>query len=70
MVISHPISISGELVAVHASIGVATAPDDGEDCDTIVRAADRAMYRDKETNRVMCTVSPQLETDERRSPAV
>ena len=70
MVISHPISIGGELVAVHASIGVATAPDDGEDCATIVRAADRAMYRNKETNRVMCSVSPQLGTEDHRSPAL
>ena len=56
-VISQPILLGEELVRVHASVGVATAPFEGASADAIVRAADSAMYRAKESTRVMCSVS-------------
>ena len=56
-VLSQPISLGEELVRVHASIGIATAPFEGVTGDAIVRAADTAMYRAKENTRVMCSVS-------------
>ena len=56
-VLSQPISLGEELVCVHASIGIATAPFEGVTGDAIVRAADTAMYRAKENTRVMCSVS-------------
>lgn len=56
-VISQPILLGEELVRVHASVGVATAPFEGASADAIVRCADSAMYRAKESTRVMCSVS-------------
>ena len=56
-VISQPILLGEELVRVHASVGVATAPFEGASGDAIVRCADSAMYRAKENTRVMCSVS-------------
>ena len=55
--LSQPISLGAELVCVHASVGIATAPFEGATGDAIVRAADSAMYRAKENTRVMCSVS-------------
>ena len=57
VVISQPIVLGEELLHVHASVGVATTPTDGETCEALVRAADAAMYRAKEATRVMCSVS-------------
>lgn len=42
-----PFSLSGQALAVHASVGVAVYPDDGTDRDTLVQKADFAMYRAK-----------------------
>jgi diguanylate cyclase (GGDEF)-like protein len=39
--------IDGTKVRITVSIGMATWPIDGEDCDELLRAADFAMYRDK-----------------------
>ncbi len=58
-VICRPITIGDELVQVHASIGIASYPQDGTDVETLVRASDRAMYRTKELERVLCTVQPR-----------
>ncbi|MEP6623544.1 MAG: GGDEF domain-containing protein [Acidimicrobiia bacterium] len=58
-VISRPIAIGDELVQVHASIGIACYPQDGTDVEALVRGADRAMYRTKELERVLCTVAPR-----------
>ncbi|MBN8194704.1 diguanylate cyclase, partial [Bacillus sp. NTK074B] len=33
-----------QVIYITASIGVATAPDQGEDTQTLIRNADRAMY--------------------------
>ena len=43
-----PITVQDLPLVVEASIGVAVAPDDGMDVDTLLRAADVAMYTAKE----------------------
>ena len=49
--ISRPISIGDQTVEVGASIGISNCPNDGTDSDTLLRAADMAMYRAKEEGR-------------------
>jgi diguanylate cyclase (GGDEF)-like protein len=49
-VLAHPRRIDGLELAVDASIGIALYPDDGEDVETLMRCADVAMYRSKETH--------------------
>jgi diguanylate cyclase (GGDEF)-like protein len=46
-VISEPYELDGHMVAVGASIGIALAPDDGEDPDRLLKQADMALYRAK-----------------------
>jgi diguanylate cyclase (GGDEF)-like protein len=60
-VISQPIPIGDEYVQVHGSIGIASAPEDGTEGESLVRAADRSMYRSKEQGRVLCSVRPRGE---------
>jgi diguanylate cyclase (GGDEF)-like protein len=42
---------AGKDVSVSASIGVAIYPDDGTEIDTLIKAADEAMYRMKNTGK-------------------
>ena len=49
--IGHPIRIGERSVDVGASIGIAICPMDGTDPETLLRAADMAMYRAKEEGR-------------------
>ena len=49
--ISEPIRLNNRDVTITASIGVASYPDDGADADTLLAAADAAMYRAKEVGR-------------------
>ena len=49
--VSQPIAIGDQTVEVGASIGVAVCPTDGQDSETLLRAADMAMYRAKEEGR-------------------
>ncbi|MEX0953654.1 MAG: EAL domain-containing protein [Rhizobiaceae bacterium] len=49
--IGQPISIGDQTVEVGASIGISICPDDGTESDTLLRAADMAMYRAKEEGR-------------------
>ncbi|MDR6936066.1 MULTISPECIES: EAL domain-containing protein [unclassified Luteibacter] len=49
--VSKPVSVSGQLVAVSPSIGVAVAPKDGQQASTLIRNADAAMYAVKETGK-------------------
>lgn len=49
--VSRPVMIAGHTVTVTPSIGVAVAPHDGEDADTLMRNADTAMYTVKELGK-------------------
>ncbi|RZM36593.1 MAG: GGDEF and EAL domain-containing protein, partial [Sphingomonas sp.] len=49
--LSQPYFISGTAVTIGCSIGIAIAPDDGEDSETLVRNADLALYAAKGDGR-------------------
>ncbi len=49
--ISQPLTIDGREFEVSASIGISLFPTDGHDFDTLLRNADAAMYRAKDTGR-------------------
>ncbi len=44
-----PVIVAGRELAVGGAIGISTWPDDGDDTETLLRLADIAMYRAKET---------------------
>ena len=46
-----PFQVEGQHIEIGASIGIALYPEDGGNADTLVRAADTAMYRVKEEGR-------------------
>ena len=46
-----PIHINGFSLPVTASIGISLFPDDGRDCDTLIKNADAAMYQAKADRR-------------------
>jgi diguanylate cyclase (GGDEF)-like protein len=46
-----PLKIDGKELYVKASLGIAIAPYDGEDTDTLLKNADAAMYRAKQRGR-------------------
>jgi len=48
--VAAPIGIGALTIAVTPSIGIATCPADGADASTLLRSADRAMYRAKRTH--------------------
>jgi diguanylate cyclase (GGDEF)-like protein len=49
--VSQPVNVAGQFVAVSPSIGVAVAPHDGDVAETLIRNADAAMYAVKETGK-------------------
>ena len=49
--LSRPIEVDGQSLSVGASIGIATCPTDGADPETLLQAADMAMYRAKQEGR-------------------
>ncbi|HXH38059.1 MAG TPA: diguanylate cyclase, partial [Thermoanaerobaculia bacterium] len=61
-----PLSIAGTTIEVSASIGIALFPDDGSDAESLLRNADSAMYRAKESGRN----TYQLCTDDMKRRAV
>ncbi len=46
-----PFELGGHEASVGASIGIALYPDDGDEVDALLKAADAAMYRAKESGR-------------------
>jgi diguanylate cyclase (GGDEF)-like protein/PAS domain S-box-containing protein len=46
-----PFDLAGRSVSVGASIGIALAPDDGSDSESLVALADAALYRSKRTGK-------------------
>ncbi|MBK1691050.1 EAL domain-containing protein [Ectothiorhodospira mobilis] len=50
-ILEEPMHLDGHEVAVSASIGIATYPEDGEDADTLLKHADLAMYEAKTHGR-------------------
>ncbi|HEV7776093.1 MAG TPA: EAL domain-containing protein [Luteibacter sp.] len=49
--VSQPVMVNGQMMAVSPSIGVAISPRDGLDAETLLRNADAAMYAVKETGK-------------------
>ncbi len=50
-VFTTPFNLDGKPVNIDTSVGIALCPDDAQDADTLVKAADRAMYRDKDRQK-------------------
>ncbi len=46
-VLEQPVEVDGISISVRASFGIASAPEDGTDADTLLRHADSAMYEAK-----------------------
>lgn len=49
--ISQPVTINGDIVHPSASVGIGLYPDDAEDSDALIKAADTAMYNAKARGR-------------------
>jgi diguanylate cyclase (GGDEF)-like protein len=68
--LSEPLSLGGAKVEVSASIGISLFPGDGPDAETLLRNADSAMYRAKESGRnnyQLCTDDLKRRATERLS---
>ncbi len=48
---SHPFDLASSVVNSRVSVGVCVYPNDGQDVDTLMKAADAAMYKAKEAGR-------------------
>jgi diguanylate cyclase (GGDEF)-like protein len=48
---AHPLNVDGNQFVPSTSIGIAIAPEDGDDAGTLLRNADLALYRAKEAGR-------------------
>jgi diguanylate cyclase (GGDEF)-like protein len=78
--LQHPFEIGGDDIAINASIGIATGPDNGRRAEDLTNAADLAMYEAKRAGRGTIQVfkaetSPierefRRETAELKSPLV
>ncbi len=49
--LAEPYTVQGATIPVSGSVGIALCPDDGTDADTVMRAADEAMYAAKRAGR-------------------
>ncbi|HEX8978191.1 MAG TPA: EAL domain-containing protein [Parasulfuritortus sp.] len=49
--VSKPIELDGRTLSLSGSIGIAVYPDDGQDFETLLKRADKAMYHAKEAGR-------------------
>ena len=60
--VAEPVDYKGRQLAVGASLGVAIAPFDGDDADTLLKNADLALYRAKESGRgAFCFYEPVMD---------
>ncbi len=69
--LQEPFVLEGREVTISGSIGVSVYPEDGEDCETLLRKADDAMYIAKNRGRNCCWFySPErnLPADEENGP--
>ena len=64
-VLQTPFVLDGQPIAVDASIGIAIAPEHGQDADTLLRCADIAMYQAKSSGAGPSIYRPDLD---RHSP--
>jgi diguanylate cyclase (GGDEF)-like protein len=63
-VVSEPYELEGEICHIGASVGVALHPQDGTTVDALLRSADSALYRAKESGRnVVCLHEDGAERD-------
>ncbi|WP_419780578.1 putative bifunctional diguanylate cyclase/phosphodiesterase [Maridesulfovibrio sp.] len=58
--VSVPYFVAGMTLHVSASLGVASFPQDGEDLEDLMMAADLAMYEAKRTRQVCCIYNSKL----------
>ncbi|MEN2785988.1 putative bifunctional diguanylate cyclase/phosphodiesterase [Sphingomonas qilianensis] len=66
--VKRPVDHDGRLLQISASIGVAIAPSDGVDADTLLKNADLALYRAKDGGRgQMCFYEPLMDEKIERS---
>ncbi len=59
--VSQPVTLNGKQAVVGASIGIALYPDQAEDIDQLIKQADQAMYRIKNTGKNgFCFANPAI----------
>jgi len=59
--VTPPLDVEGQEVVVGASVGIAVSPQDGADAATLVKNADMAMYRAKQSGRgVFCFYAGEM----------
>ncbi|MBV8519150.1 MAG: EAL domain-containing protein [Acidobacteria bacterium] len=69
-VVAQPVRVEGHELYVTTSIGIALFPNDGDTAETLLKSADSAMYRAKESGRSsyqLCTATMNLRAAERLS---
>jgi diguanylate cyclase (GGDEF)-like protein/PAS domain S-box-containing protein len=70
LAVQEPMTIAGTTLEISASIGISLFPEDGNDPETLLRNADSAMYRAKESGRntyQLCTEDMKRRAHERLS---
>jgi diguanylate cyclase (GGDEF)-like protein/PAS domain S-box-containing protein len=70
LAVQEPMTIAGTTLEISASIGISLFPEDGVDPETLLRNADSAMYRAKESGRntyQLCTEDMKRRAHERLS---
>jgi diguanylate cyclase (GGDEF)-like protein len=66
--VERPVQHDGRMLRVGASLGIAIAPADGADADTLLKNADLALYRAKDSGRgQMCFYEPLMDEKVERS---
>ncbi len=68
--LEEPVEIKGYEIPISASIGIAFYPNDGLDADSLIKHADRAMYRVKEHGKKNYAIYTQIIDDQSIDPLV